>query len=169
MEVGHWITLGAVIVALGLGVASILQTQMMKNRERRERLLNEIIEWAIEAANIGFEESIISPPDAGADGVDEYDMQRMILSKLSSVYSKCQIIDSRYVYIYSICRKLSKKLHKYVSDVSFRIDNLERYLEINIKESTGLSIPKGDELTKLKKSAQNLIAEATKIKTSDIS
>ncbi|MFC1914128.1 hypothetical protein ACFLXF_02515 [Chloroflexota bacterium] len=48
MEVGDWITLVAVIVALGIGVASILNTQRLQKQERKERLLNEIIEWAIE-------------------------------------------------------------------------------------------------------------------------
>lgn len=46
MEVGDWITLAAVVVALGIGVASILHTRNMLKKERRERLLNEIIEWA---------------------------------------------------------------------------------------------------------------------------
>ena len=48
MEVGDWITLGAVIVALGIGVASILNTRSLRIKERKERLLNEIIEWATE-------------------------------------------------------------------------------------------------------------------------
>ena len=48
MKVGDWITLAAVIVALVIGVASIIQTQMLQKRERKERLLNEIIEWATE-------------------------------------------------------------------------------------------------------------------------
>ena len=47
MDIGNWITLFAVIVALGIGVASILHTQRLQTKERKERLLNEIIEWAI--------------------------------------------------------------------------------------------------------------------------
>ena len=50
MEVGDWITLAAVMVALGLGVASILHTSSMQKGERRERILNEIIEWAIQSS-----------------------------------------------------------------------------------------------------------------------
>ena len=46
MEVGDWITLGAVVVALTIGVTSLLQTQRLQKSERKERLLNEIIEWA---------------------------------------------------------------------------------------------------------------------------
>ena len=50
MEVTDWITLAAVVVALGLGVASIIQTQKLQKKERKGRLLNEIIEWATKSA-----------------------------------------------------------------------------------------------------------------------
>jgi hypothetical protein len=46
--IGAGITLLAVLVALGIGIASIKHTQSMQRKERRERLLNEIIEWALE-------------------------------------------------------------------------------------------------------------------------
>ena len=58
MEVGDWITLVAVIVALGLGVSSLVQTQSLQKRERKERLLNEIIQWAIEITKHRFEKSL---------------------------------------------------------------------------------------------------------------
>ena len=43
---GDWITLAAVIVALVLGVVTIIQTYRSQKRERKERLVSEIIEWA---------------------------------------------------------------------------------------------------------------------------
>jgi len=46
MHVGDWITLAAVIVALVLGVVTIIQTYRSQKRERKERLVSEIIEWA---------------------------------------------------------------------------------------------------------------------------
>ncbi|MFC1874773.1 hypothetical protein ACFLY3_01270 [Chloroflexota bacterium] len=46
MEIGDWITLFAVIVALGIGIASILHTQNLQKKEQRQKLLNEIIDWA---------------------------------------------------------------------------------------------------------------------------
>jgi hypothetical protein len=46
VEVGDWITLAAVIVALSLGVGSIIHAQYLWNRERKERYKNEIIKWA---------------------------------------------------------------------------------------------------------------------------
>jgi hypothetical protein len=69
MEVGDWITLAAVIVALGIGVASIVVTLIIRakditeNRHIREedrelnfkfRLLDEVRDWAREAVKLGF-------------------------------------------------------------------------------------------------------------------
>lgn len=48
MNITDWITLAAVLVALGIGISFIIQTQKLQVRERKERLLNEIIDWAIE-------------------------------------------------------------------------------------------------------------------------
>ena len=62
MEIGDWITLFAVIVALGLGVSSLVQTHRMQKRERRERRLNEIIEWANEITHANFGGEIIVTP-----------------------------------------------------------------------------------------------------------
>jgi hypothetical protein len=46
MGIGDWITIVAVLVALGIGVSSIIQNEILQKRERKERLLNEIFEWA---------------------------------------------------------------------------------------------------------------------------
>lgn len=59
MKPGDWITLAAVIVALGLGLASLLQTQFLQKRERKERLLNEIIDWATDISKHGAELNFI--------------------------------------------------------------------------------------------------------------
>ena len=45
MEIGDWITIAAVVVALGLGVISIIHTRNVQKRELKIRLLKEIIEW----------------------------------------------------------------------------------------------------------------------------
>lgn len=46
MDCIAWLTLLAVIVALGIGIASIIHTEIIQKRERKHRLLNEITEWA---------------------------------------------------------------------------------------------------------------------------
>jgi hypothetical protein len=58
METGELVlailTFMAILVALGLGVANIVQTKQIQEREKRERLLNEIIEWAIDVCRCGL-------------------------------------------------------------------------------------------------------------------
>ena len=46
MEVGDWITLGAVIVALGIGTLSLWQNQRIQKRQYKRQLCNEITQWA---------------------------------------------------------------------------------------------------------------------------
>jgi len=46
MELGDWILVIAVVVSLGLGVTSILQTAKIQKRQYRQRLLGEITQWA---------------------------------------------------------------------------------------------------------------------------
>lgn len=50
MEVGDWITLAAVLVALAIGAASIVATVVIRakdiNRERKKEALKEIANWA---------------------------------------------------------------------------------------------------------------------------
>jgi len=56
MEVGDWITLAAVLVALGIGVASILHTQSLQKKERNIqrtiRRTEEVQEWILEICSI---------------------------------------------------------------------------------------------------------------------
>ena len=52
------ITLLAVFVALGIGVSSLIQTNKLKKAEKRERLLNEIIEWTLEIQTNALEVDI---------------------------------------------------------------------------------------------------------------
>ncbi|MBA7577120.1 hypothetical protein ES708_18966 [subsurface metagenome] len=62
MSTSDWITLGAAILVGGgtlfLGIMAwrtIHQTRSIQKAEKRERLLNEIIEWAIDIAKCGKE------------------------------------------------------------------------------------------------------------------
>lgn len=51
-----WATFLAVVVALGIGVTSILHTNSLQKKERKERLLNEIIEWAVDIVKCALEQ-----------------------------------------------------------------------------------------------------------------
>ena len=45
---GNWITLGAVVVALAIGVASLCLTRHLQKEEHKQRLLKEIFEWVLD-------------------------------------------------------------------------------------------------------------------------
>lgn len=55
---GPAIMLIAIAVALGIGLAGILQTRNMQRNEQKRRLLSEIIEWALDIARCGVERDI---------------------------------------------------------------------------------------------------------------
>jgi len=56
MDCGDWITLGAVLVALGIGVSSILHTQSLQKRARNInrviQRIEEVQEWILEICSI---------------------------------------------------------------------------------------------------------------------
>jgi hypothetical protein len=166
MEVGDWITLAAVIVALGIGVASILHTQRLQKRERRERLLNEIIGWAIRAARCGYEERIALPAV-----FNKYTKPKMELEALDAVATTARVLSIEGSYISNIALAFSDfpNLNLKVTDVVSKLDIVWRqafkYMQEYPKEH---KLPGKKEIKELRESAQNLIEEATKIKTGDM-
>lgn len=46
MAVGDWITVFAVLAALAIGTASLLQTLQMEQRARKQRLVQRVVDWA---------------------------------------------------------------------------------------------------------------------------
>jgi len=48
MDLGNWITLGAVVVALVIGVASLCFTRSLQKEEHKQRLLKELFERALD-------------------------------------------------------------------------------------------------------------------------
>ncbi len=65
------LTFLAVLVALGIGVASLVQTNCIQKRERTERVLNEIIEWAIEVATLEYSIPFQEPPKIFTDMLEK--------------------------------------------------------------------------------------------------
>jgi len=85
MSISDWITLSAVVVALGIGVASLLQTQRLQKRERKERLLGEIIEWAEYIKNAS-----VTPDFSGSQKVRDAN----ILMRYGTSFSKALSIET---------------------------------------------------------------------------
>jgi hypothetical protein len=100
-------TLAAVIVALGLGVWSIIQTQRLQKKERKERLLNEIIEWVTDIQKVSLEIDI---------PVTSVSLDKKIID--SHIMRRYGIPYTRNNYIKSIVSRTFK------SELSQDIDNM---------------------------------------------
>jgi hypothetical protein len=183
MEVGDWITLGAVIVALAIGVTSLLQTQRLQKRERKERLLNEIIEWAIDVAKCGLEKDL---PDTSR--ITDVNDGKLHLAYSTNILAKSyQSMRGRNQYISQIVLTFGIDLQEAVSTlnkdveehiklldvlynnvtvrfVSLTNSNIAEYTEQITKYTTQISMHRW----KLDESTNKVIEEATKISTRDI-
>ena len=97
MEVGDWITLAAVIVALGIGVASILHTQSLQKKERDiQRIIQriqEIQEWILEICNIA---SSGSPPGDDQEQRNRKWQARKIVFSMEPIKVEAKKLDSKF-------------------------------------------------------------------------
>ena len=161
MNIGDWITLGAVIVALSIGAASIIQTQRLQKKERGERLLNEIIEWAEDILTFSpmpkqtiFELKLMK---------EEPKLEDVIMLWKVSLQELLLPIISKGAYINRISNIFGKAVWSATNKAGFHLGNIVEY--INKLESTYSSI---EALAKPKEELHNaalqILEEATKIK-----
>lgn len=162
--------MAAVLVALGIGTASILQTQNLQKRERRERLLNEIIEWAEDIQNAS-----VTPNFSGSNEIYEVNILMRYGASLSGGTAIEAIVNESFhkellVDFYKVintlaefmCVKLFMTRHTWPSEWGFSKDVIDKMKnEINKKPIEDLFI---ECATKLTGSVKNLLKEAIKIK-----
>ena len=165
MEVGDWITLGAVVVALSIGVASILHTRSLQIKERRERRLNEIIEWANDLVNCSSKLNIPL-----ATGIDR---TTMLIYGHSNIYFEYMSVNARSSYIEKMAVIFGAELLSAVTSVISKLEEYIKILEDNIEslekdDTYDLKAAENCEL-KLYDLARALIEEVAEIKTKDIS
>ncbi|HUT96576.1 MAG TPA: hypothetical protein VMW60_00450 [Dehalococcoidales bacterium] len=159
--IGAGITLLAVLVALGIGIASILHTQSMQKKERRERLLNEIIDWALDSAKPKYALALTS-----LDYTLSEEDQRTIIQVAQA--SNTHILIVRGNYIAKIALIFTQDLSTAVENVR---KNLEEHSELIDDWIKGKSTPEaiGTHNNTVGQSANKVIEEAVKLKTQDIS
>jgi hypothetical protein len=173
MDIGLWLkdwstplgalaTLAAVIVALGLGVASIIQTQRLQKIERRERLLNEIIEWA---TDVGKPKYFLNFFSLISGTINEKD--QIYTAQLGQA-SNTDTLVMRGKYI-------SKIALIFTQDLIIAVENIRHDLEEHAKLITDWIDGKvtsgaiGEHDYALSQSSNKVIEEATKIKIKYIS
>jgi hypothetical protein len=117
MNITDWITLAAVLVALVIGVSSIIQTQRLQTRELSERLLNEIIEWALEVGKPRYALNLVNL----SSGLEN--PEKEMTYKLGQA-SNVHILIMQGYYIGKIAEGFTPKLIK-------AVDNLKNSLEVH--------------------------------------
>jgi len=144
---------------------TIRQNYSLQRRERRERLLNEIIDWAIEILKFDpipkqtvFEPKFTEEKPTVAD---------VILLWQVELQTLLRPIIAKGAYVNRISKTYGKTLWSATNEAAYCLGNIIEY--INKLENTYSSVealkkPNED----LRKSAILIIEEATKIKTRDI-
>lgn len=160
MEAGDWITLAAVIIALGIGVASILHTQSLQRKERRERLLNEITEWAVDV--LRCEPEVSTPFQAGVK--DERSILPVINVDLLTKYRKAA---ARSEYIRQVALNFEKDLQSAAKKAFDELSNTIEFLSRHATKATVQEV--GNYRLRLVLSTKALIKKVAKLKTQGIS
>jgi len=172
MTTDNWINLVAAILVGGgtlfLGIMawkSIRQTRNIQKSEKRQRLLNEIIEWAVDILTFSpmpkqtiFELKLKK---------EEPKVEDVIMLWKVSLQEHLLPIISKGAYINRISKTFGKAMWSATNKVSFYLGNTIEY--INKLEGTYSSLEalkKPNE--ELHNAAVQIIEEATKIKTRDI-
>jgi len=162
------ILIGGGTLALALMTwKSIRQTRNIQNSERRERLLNEIIEWAIDVGKCGKRADLSDLLHIADDKQESFLPIRMTEAALN-----IGLMEGRNEYISTTALNFGQELQE---DVDILIDCLEAYKELLEAESKG--VPTAPEsIEKLESHdrqlltlASNVIKKAVKIKARDIS
>jgi len=171
MEVGDWITLAAVIVALGLGLSSLIQTHMLQKRERKERLLNEIIEWASNITKVEWYKDYPSMFNIQ----DKEKLKAFMGFHLGELHSNLTSMRAQNHYISGIAWILDKDLYKSIMEL---ILCFEAHIIFIKKWIDALAIEEEEEKKVIEKLNQNelkldelskkVIEEVIEIKARDI-
>lgn len=135
MNAGDWITLSAIIVALGIGVASVLHTQNMQKKERKERLLNEIIEWAENTYKCGVESNYWNLNNIVSKYFDKPHDKKSLLAELS-LYNFTGSIELSSAYV--IVERESNYIITISSIFGISMQNSVKRLQESLKEHINL-------------------------------
>lgn len=163
-------SLATLVLALG-AFLSIWQNHLLQKRERRERLLNEIIEWAEDVAGCGSDINILFFPDASDLRREPFERQEiaeaMTRTHLGTLLLRYKAIVARREYVRTAVSAFGRNLPAKEKDVSDELNKFLPVLDRRIKgNATNEDMKKAEE--KLNECARILIEEATKIKTKDI-
>jgi len=152
-------TIVLAIVAFG----AIWQNHSLQKRERKERLLNEIIEWAEDVARLNFK--IYNFVEA------QISKESWIESSIGEIVSQFQVVEAKGAYMNSIAISSFKEDKKLNKDIKAINKGIRKLVDVSVKrldgEVTTEAVQKYMNILRLK--ITELFKEAAKIKTRDIS
>jgi hypothetical protein len=177
MDIDNWINLIVAILVGGgtlfLGIMAwrtICQTRNFQKAEKRERLLNEIIEWAIDVSKRGSELDFILL----AAQIDEEPWGKI---NIPTIQSNLRELKQRGNYVIKIARiqdSLLSTAQKVEEEVDWYLKSTDDlFIKISLSGTGGENLSEifkpMIERASLVKCANDLIEEASKIKTVDLS
>jgi hypothetical protein len=161
------------LMLAGAAVWAIMDNRYGRRVDRKERLLNEIIEWVVDVVRCGFSvefptilEDVSTPPNEGTEI-----QQRVWRSVYTNLLFKYQTLDAKSEYMQNISLVFGSDLAKHVKKICKKLDNVITFLPEHIKNV--MDVKTGDKLSELEHLLQvsgiALIKVATDIKTRDVS
>ena len=172
-----WSPLAIATVALAcVAVWSILQTRATQRSERRQRLLNEVIEWVLDINSC--EVPIATMAIAGIR--DSQSDRAVMSSHLSELAFRCaqMTFRGRYIYTVTLESKLGQDLQRAITEL---VDDLEariillKHCDASLSSSAPMkefdvwsAKARQHWLAKIRESAYKVIEEVIKIKIKDI-
>ncbi len=184
-------TVWATLVLAGVAVFSFEENRRLRKqykereeRDRKERLLNEIIEWAEDIGKCGIEPDIELHLDYRIAGAYDYDTttreiedgegksDKVIVAEIKhrkQLLTHILMYRTKNNYMSIIAPKINKELGVVMTEVVSGLDKQlgllrKALIDVEHTSTTDISL----EMGKLTKSATKLIKEATKIKAKDI-
>jgi hypothetical protein len=97
MKPGDLILIIAVIVSLALGVASIVQNNITRQKQSRSNLVNEVIDWATKILNCDIENPVLKEIAKVNDPLSGYRLAHAHIAEVRIQLSRQIIIDKENV------------------------------------------------------------------------
>lgn len=140
---------------------AIWQNHSLRKKERKERLLNEIIEWAIDVGKCAFEQKY--------DTVTGVSTEYFMRVSRANTLSRFNVVNARSEYVTNIASVFEKDLalHSAVKGVTQKLDDIINIIGAVLEGKTTPEKISESEIS-LYRCVGILTKEATKIKTRDI-
>ena len=124
MDLQSSLTLTAIIIALIIGVRSVVQTKNIQIAERKQRLLNEIIDWT--------NDLLLCSSEMHVQPIPGITRKAHMLHATSALYLRYRAMNARSKYVEKIASEFGQDLDTTVKPVISKLRKFVKLLEENI-------------------------------------